>query len=70
MKSWQKYKRKQCCCRSCWKLLTCSAYTIKMIGMLLERCAPSSPQENITKKFNELHNHFTLKILIGQAILP
>ena len=47
-----------------------SAHTINMIGMLLERCVPSSPQENITKKSNELHNHFILKISIGQAIPP
>lgn len=47
-----------------------SAHTIKMIGMLLERCASSSPQQNITKKSNELHNHFVLKILIEQAIPP
>ena len=47
-----------------------SAHTIKMIGMLLERCASSSPQQNITKKSNELHNHFILKILIEQAIPP
>lgn len=39
-------------------------------GMLLERCASSSPQENITKKSNELHNYFILKILIEQAIPP
>ena len=47
-----------------------SAHTIKMIGMLLERCEPSSPQENITKKSNELHNHFILKILIEMASPP
>lgn len=69
MKSWQKYKRKT---RLLPFMLEApdSAHTIEMIGMLLQRCAPSSPQENITNKSNELHNHFTLKILIGQAIPP
>lgn len=69
MKSWQKEKRKQCCSRSVLEAPD-SAHTIKMIGMLLERCAPSSPQQNITKKSNELHHHFVLKILIEQAIPP
>lgn len=68
MKSWQKYKRNTRLPSFMLEAPDLTAHTIKMIGMLLQRYAPSSPQENITKKSNELHNHFTLSP--GQAFPP
>ena len=48
-----------------------SAHTIKMIAMLLN-VVHRQVHKNIyiTKKSDELHNHFTVKTTIGQAIPP